>query len=216
MACIYTPRGLKVYTDVEDAMIYLSRVWPDYSVFSGLQLVETIFNIPSFVCFVGSICGCFFSTSIIGFIIWIVVSRIIGNLIFGFKFSAVTFTLLFRWPLTLYDILAGRGILCSIAIGVAFWFGGWQWVVAYLVSIVILYFGYLKSTSPEAAFRHAYFYMSRKCEAPDNFDITEEEKSYSLWAHCYSELCSKWPEVAQRFEYEDSFFTDLDAALSKS
>lgn len=67
MACIYTPRGLKVYTDVEDAMIYLSRVWPCFSVFQGLQLVESVFNIPSFVCFVGSLLGCIFSSSIFGF-----------------------------------------------------------------------------------------------------------------------------------------------------
>ena len=216
MGCIYTPRGLKVFIDVEDAMIYLSRFSLDYSPFSGLQLVESIFNIPSFTCFVGSVLSCFFCHSIWTFVISVVVSRIIGNLIFGFQSLALCFTRIFYWPLKMFDIISGRGMLLSVVIGLSFAAGGWKFAVAYLVTNTILYFGYMNAVNPEKAFRYAYLFMAHRCGVTKDLEIDNAERDSLSWAACYSDLSRCWPEIVSRFEYEDTFFINLSSVINRS
>ena len=61
MGCVYTPRGLKIRVAVQDAFIYLSRVWhlshegKGFTAFQGLRIVEDIVNFPEFVSWIVAI-----------------------------------------------------------------------------------------------------------------------------------------------------------------
>lgn len=210
MACVYTPRGLKVRLKVEDVFVYIARVGGKFTPFSALQLVESFENLPLFIGLVGAILGAVHASSAIGFVVWIALSRILGIVIARIPSIAIALMFPLSWVMRCYDILAGYGLLFGVVLAVAWLYGGWIWALCYLGLSPLLSLGGVLVSSSEQSFWNACRYMAIWCGVRMDRQIADRERSSVSWALMYSDLCASWPKIVHRFEYEDEFFGRFD------
>lgn len=216
MACVYTPRGLKIRTNVEDIFVYLSRVERKFSPFKALQLVECYANLPAFVGFVAAVvavsCGC----NIYWFAVTAMLSRFVVGLCLKSYSAAYVIMRVLRPFARVFNFIAGRGIVLAFVLGLTYALGGWVFSVVYLLVSVVYFLVEASMISSESCFIHAYRYMAKLCNDTYDMRIPERERANMAWRLCYSDFCRDWPEVVRRFEYEDTFMSNFEKTPEKT
>lgn len=220
---IFTPRGLKIRVDVQQAFTQMARLYPEVKPFKFLKTVEGIEVLPGMLCFPVGLLVMLLKFNPIDIAIWSFGAQLLGFLLifwpiipFGLPFIVVLGTL--------YSYITGYGILLILLAVIGFFLVGWQGVLAYFVgkfaAIIIQYIiefanmkfasmkntlkgevlGEVPPTSSERNYLIAYLMYARKFNKEIDMTVSDSEVESGKGKELLNEFANEWPQVVSRFE----------------
>ena len=218
---IVTPRAITIYLPLNHAFALIARLYPHVGAFKVLEKAQGIYKTHGAAGFlIGLIC--FFlqlSPLQIGVLTFCVT--------FGF-FLLRLFNIFLIPGLeiipTIYSRLTGYGLFSLIILAVGLWRVGIIGTSIFIVTRLLVEgltmvierktgtnIGIRMGEDPNSAkagamyyapvrdFINAYMIYAKKCGAPLNPDVSNDELREENWIHVWDDFAAKWPQVANRY-----------------
>lgn len=209
---IYTPRGIKIRLQTEEAFTYIARLQPKFSAFQVLKTVEGIQLIPSVFGFVTGLFLFFTDYSAVDIGLYVGLASILGILLKESGFYIIPFLVRI---ITGLSYLHGFGFFTiSILLtglltvgwkGTMFYFIG-RWIASLINSLVdilhtkrIFKKTGITVTASERNFFNSYRLHASRMGISTSLNVGEEEIASKSWELPLMKLGMEWPQVTARF-----------------